>query len=407
MRRRGATLTPMPENAAAHIPRLNLAFCGGRGDAVVLLHGEDSSALQWRPVAVALARCTRVAVPSLLGWGASPAPLDARYTLDEHAAAVWALAEQVFGDRKVRFVGHGLGATIALACAWQRPEDVAEVIAFSPRTAPPRELLEQIRQSADDQLLRATAPDRLVLRALPAYRSVSALQPEEIKTKVAAITAPTLFVVPEQDTSTSRESIAALVAAMKSASVLSPQGGRLLPFEDPTETAKIIEPAKEDVLKAARREVPVEPRRFRRSTELVRGPAALLARRGLLAAVAALLLLADVGGERGVLQLLSLLYLLDGVHSTAGAFAMRGQGRPWTTWLLHGVASGAVGIWLTLAAAMPDAGWWPLGWVMRILVFSVAYFALGAVVSFVIVWRRHREARARLDLLLQEMSARR
>ena len=142
----------MPERVAEEIMRdeireLNVAWRGGSGEPLVLLHGLEDSSERWVPAAEILARTNDVAVIDLLGFGDSPAPQSLHYTLADHVAAVLATVTKLWGsDRRVRFVGDTFGATVALGCAATVPERSAGVIAFSPALLEPGTSLERPRR---------------------------------------------------------------------------------------------------------------------------------------------------------------------------------------------------------------------------------------------------------------------
>jgi pimeloyl-ACP methyl ester carboxylesterase len=103
-------------------------FVGGpeRGAPVVLVHGLGGCAANWVDVAPLLARSRRVLVPELPGHGRS-APLAAVPNLAVLADRIGALAERE-GMAPATYVGHSLGAVVALRLALRRPEAVSAVV---------------------------------------------------------------------------------------------------------------------------------------------------------------------------------------------------------------------------------------------------------------------------------------
>jgi pimeloyl-ACP methyl ester carboxylesterase len=101
-------------------------FVGGEGPPLVLLHGLGGMATNWRLIAPALAAERRVILPELPGHGGS-APLRGATTLDPFAEAVLIVLE---AERAVPapWVGHSLGALVALRAALLQPEAVAGVV---------------------------------------------------------------------------------------------------------------------------------------------------------------------------------------------------------------------------------------------------------------------------------------
>lgn len=95
-------------------------FVGGRGrEPLVLVHGLGGGASNWVALAPLLARRRRVLVPELPGHGAS-SPLPAVPNLSVCADRVAFLAERE-GLAPAFFVGHSLGALVALRLAIRHP----------------------------------------------------------------------------------------------------------------------------------------------------------------------------------------------------------------------------------------------------------------------------------------------
>jgi pimeloyl-ACP methyl ester carboxylesterase len=103
-------------------------FVGGpeRGAPVVLVHGLGGCAANWVDVAPLLARSRRVLVPELPGHGRS-APLAAVPNLAVFADRIEALAQRE-GMAPAAYVGHSLGAVVALRLALRRPEAVSALV---------------------------------------------------------------------------------------------------------------------------------------------------------------------------------------------------------------------------------------------------------------------------------------
>jgi pimeloyl-ACP methyl ester carboxylesterase len=101
-------------------------FVGGEGPPLVLVHGLGGMATNWRLLAPALAAERRVIIPELPGHGGS-APLRGATTLDPFAESVLVVLE---AERAVPapWVGHSLGALVALRAAALQPEAVAGVV---------------------------------------------------------------------------------------------------------------------------------------------------------------------------------------------------------------------------------------------------------------------------------------
>lgn len=107
--------------------RLHVGRSGDTGSPVLFIHGLGGAGGYFLNHAGKLAE-HRLIAPDLLGFGASPKPLDARYDVDEQVARLlFTLGEELEG-RKTVLVGHSFGAVVALALAARRPELFAGVV---------------------------------------------------------------------------------------------------------------------------------------------------------------------------------------------------------------------------------------------------------------------------------------
>jgi magnesium chelatase accessory protein len=106
-----------------------LAYAGGEGPPIVLLHGLGGSATNWTLLAPLLARRRRVLVPDLPGHGRS-APVTAPGGLGSLADSV---AELIRGEGvgPVAVVGHSMGADVAIRLALRHPGDVSALVLVS------------------------------------------------------------------------------------------------------------------------------------------------------------------------------------------------------------------------------------------------------------------------------------
>src|SRR5215218_2137056 len=102
---------------------------GGRGPALLLLHGITNSSETWEHVAPRLAERFALIAPDLLGHGQSATPRG-DYSLGAHASGARDLLTALGIDR-VTVVGHSLGGGIAMQFAYQFPERCERLVLVS------------------------------------------------------------------------------------------------------------------------------------------------------------------------------------------------------------------------------------------------------------------------------------
>lgn len=99
---------------------------GGKGPAVVLLHGFGDTGDMWQPLAVDLARDHTVVVPDLRGMGLSSHPADG-YDKKNEAADMRGLLTRLGIDHAV-VVGHDIGTMVAYAYARRYPDKTDRLV---------------------------------------------------------------------------------------------------------------------------------------------------------------------------------------------------------------------------------------------------------------------------------------
>jgi len=119
-------------NPFRRAPLLHVATDAGSGPAVVLLHGIASSSVTWTPVVPLLEDRHRCIGIDLLGFGDSPQPEGAEYTLAEHVDAVARTIRSLGLREPFVLVGHSMGALIAARYAARNPRRVARLVLVSP-----------------------------------------------------------------------------------------------------------------------------------------------------------------------------------------------------------------------------------------------------------------------------------
>jgi pimeloyl-ACP methyl ester carboxylesterase len=98
----------------------------GTGDALVLIHGNNSSAYSWRDVFDELAKEFRVVALDLKGFGFTSKP-EGDYRLETQAALVIGLLDQLKIERAT-LCGSSMGGGVALAAAINYPQRVRSLV---------------------------------------------------------------------------------------------------------------------------------------------------------------------------------------------------------------------------------------------------------------------------------------
>lgn len=99
---------------------------------VVMIHGIASSSVTFERLTPLVTPHHRVITIDLLGFGESPAPPDATYTIGEHVAALRRTLDALRLRRPFVLVGHSMGALIATRYAALHPRRIAKLVLVSP-----------------------------------------------------------------------------------------------------------------------------------------------------------------------------------------------------------------------------------------------------------------------------------
>jgi pimeloyl-ACP methyl ester carboxylesterase len=113
-------------------PLLHIALDRGEGPVVILIHGINSSSKSWSHLVPLLEPLYRVIAIDLLGFGDSPAPPGATYTLEEHVASLRATIKSLNLRNAFTLVGHSLGSLIASRYAAVYGREICQLVLVSP-----------------------------------------------------------------------------------------------------------------------------------------------------------------------------------------------------------------------------------------------------------------------------------
>lgn len=105
----------------------------GRGEPVVMVHGNPTWSFYYRDLAKALRETHRVIAPDHIGMGLSDKPGEARYryTFQSRVDDLEGLLEHLGVNGDVTVVAHDWGGAIALAWACRHPERVKRIVLFN------------------------------------------------------------------------------------------------------------------------------------------------------------------------------------------------------------------------------------------------------------------------------------
>lgn len=100
----------------------------GRGDPILLLHGEPTWAFLYRKMIPALARVGRALAPDYFGFGRSDKPTRIEdYSYDFHVRSIVCLVETL-DLRRLTLIVHDWGGPIGLRLAVEHPERVSRIV---------------------------------------------------------------------------------------------------------------------------------------------------------------------------------------------------------------------------------------------------------------------------------------
>ncbi len=105
---------------------------GGEGEPILLLHGFDSSFLEFRRIYQSLKRNFQVIVPDLLGFGFTPRNASLEYNPSKIISHLIDILETLQIKSNLKIIGASMGGSTALKLAFEIPNLVEKIILLSP-----------------------------------------------------------------------------------------------------------------------------------------------------------------------------------------------------------------------------------------------------------------------------------
>ena len=121
----------------------------GKGVPLLMLHGFDSSFLEFRRLVPLLAKNNMIIIPDLFGFGFCPRPLNTTYGKKKILLHLNKIIERLNSKAPVGLIGASMGGAIAMELARQNPAKINRLLLLSPagltgRQQPLPPLIDQI-----------------------------------------------------------------------------------------------------------------------------------------------------------------------------------------------------------------------------------------------------------------------
>ena len=105
---------------------------GGKGQPLLLLHGFDSSFLEFRRIYQSLKQNFQVIIPDLLGFGFSPRCATNEYNPSKIISYLIDLLKTLKTTKNLKIIGASMGGSTALKLAFEMPDSIDKIILLSP-----------------------------------------------------------------------------------------------------------------------------------------------------------------------------------------------------------------------------------------------------------------------------------
>jgi pimeloyl-ACP methyl ester carboxylesterase len=88
----------------------------GTGDPILFLHGFGANIASWSYIVSLLSKQYKLILVDLRGFGASPKPIDNKYSIKDHAFSIYEFVQK-HDLKNLTIAGHSLGGGVALITA--------------------------------------------------------------------------------------------------------------------------------------------------------------------------------------------------------------------------------------------------------------------------------------------------
>jgi len=137
-------------------PLLNIVMDEGEGPVIIFVHGIASSSATFDRVIPQLSDRYRCIAFDLLGFGESPSPADATFTIEEHVDSISSTIHSLRLDAPFILVGHSLGSLLAARYAAMHPSRVSRLVLVSPPVyVPPSQIGDPVVRARVGAYMRA------------------------------------------------------------------------------------------------------------------------------------------------------------------------------------------------------------------------------------------------------------